>query len=198
MKLLVNSWNPRPRRRSERGFSLIEMMIAMLVLAVGLGALTPLLCAGMYTDNNSANSTTSAMVAEHILEQITAASANTSGNLSGGLTDCAGTNWTITLDAAQQGAGSGGTHGGNGARVTSIGIIDWTQDYANVPAGYAMKYVACGAADREITYDIRWDMITLSTQARAVVISARPLASTQVGGLHFIMPVQLRSIEGMK
>jgi len=198
MKPLVNPWNPRPRRRSERGFSLIELMAAMLVLAVGLGALTPLLCTGMYADNNSANATTSTMVAEHILEQITGAQANAGGNLAGGLTDCAGTNWAITLDAANQGAGSGGTYGGNGAKVTSTGIIDWTQTYANVPAGYAMQYVACGNGSHQITYDIRWDLITLSTQARAVVISARPLASTQVGGLRFIVPVQLRSIEGLK
>jgi prepilin-type N-terminal cleavage/methylation domain-containing protein len=198
MKPLANPWNPRPLRSHERGFSLIELMAAMFVLAVGLGALTPLLCSGMYADNNSANSTTSTMVAEHILEQITGAQANAGGNLAGGLTDCAGTNWTITLDAANQGAGSGGTYGGNGAKVTSTGLLDWTQTYANVPAGYAMQYVACGNGNRQITYDIRWDMITLSPQARAVVISARPASSTQVGGLHFIVPVQLRSIEGLK
>ena len=65
-----------------------------------------------------------------------------------------------------------------------------------MPSNYAMKFVACGAGGRQSTYDVRWDVITMSTYSRMVVISART-AGTPVGGLRYMMPVHLRTIGGM-
>lgn len=101
MKPLANSWNPCPRRRHERGFSLIELRAALLVLAVGLGALTPLLCAGMYTDNNSANN-----IYAHVNAPGSAVSISGQGNIYGTVV---GNTITDTGNGAMVYDGSGAT-----------------------------------------------------------------------------------------
>ncbi len=75
-------------------------------------------------------------------------------------------------------------------------MVDWTQSYANVPANYRMRYVSCGAGNRQVTYDIRWNVIRMSTNTRVVVISARPVGSATVGGLKYVVPVNLRTVDG--
>src|SRR5215470_6127105 len=181
-------------RTEEQGSMMLELLISMVILVIGLGGLMILLVSVMYTNNKSGRDTTSTMVAEHILEQISSQPANAVANLT--LTDCAGTPWNLSTVGALKGAGSG-VNGGNGAALTSAGMIDWTQGYAAVPAGYAVQYVACGNGGRQDTYDVRWNVITMSSYTRMVMISARPKASATVGGLQFIMPVNLRTIGGM-
>ena len=135
------------------------------------------------------------MVAEHVLEQISAQPANSAASLS--ITDCAGSAWNINTAGAALGAGTGGAYGGNGANLTSTGIVDWTQSYSVLPVGYGMNYVACGAGGRQTAYDVRWDVITMSAFSRMVVVSARPVGSATVGGLKYVVPVNLRTIGGM-
>jgi len=189
--------NFRPTRkdtlklRSQRGSMLLEVLIAMVVLSIGMGGLIPLLVSSMYTNTNSSTDTTSTMVAEHILEQITAQDANNPTSLP--IVDCAGTSWTIATQGATLNNGSG-THGGDGANLTTGGYVDWTQDYANVPSGYAAKYVACGTGGAQRAYEARWDIITTSTYTRMIVISARPIGETS--GMHYVVPVNLRTIGG--
>jgi len=188
--------------RRERGSFLIEALIAMVVLAIGMGGLFSLLMTSLYTNNRSSKDTSSTMVAEHVLEQISAQPANSATALS--VTDCAGTAWTINTQAHALGAGSGGSLGGDGARLTSSGEIDWSQDYSSVPAGYAMQYVDCGSGGSEIAYDVRWNLITMngnaatpSSYARMAIISARPSGSPANGGLRFVVPANLRTIGGL-
>jgi hypothetical protein len=156
-----------------------------------------LLVSAMYTDKRSAGDTTSTMVAEHVLEQITAqgVGANSPPNPPLTITDCAGNVLSINTARAVLGGGSGGAGGGNGAAVTAAGAIDWTQAVGAVPAGYAVQYVACGAGGRQTTYDVRWDVIQMSTNSRLIIISGRPAGSRQVGGLKFVVPVNLRTID---
>ena len=66
-----------------------------------------------------------------------------------------------------------------------------------VPAGYAMQYVDCGNGGRQTVYDVRWDLITMSSYARMAIISARPTGATVNGGLRFVMPANLRTIGGL-
>jgi hypothetical protein len=195
----------RALSKRDRGFMMIELMISMVVLTVGLGGLLVLLVCCLYNDKGSAGDTAATMVAEHVLEQISAEPANSALGLT--ITDCSGAVWAISTAPAAVGAGTG-ANGGNGADLTgNLGfgeVIDWTQAYAGVPAGYKMQYTSCGANGRQQTYDIRWNMITMSTYSRMVLISARPLA-TPVGaaaaqgnvGMRFVVPVTLRTINGM-
>jgi hypothetical protein len=191
----MHTLKPLRWKQSERGSMLIELLISMSILVVGLGALMVLLVSSMYTDSRSRNDTTSTMVAEHVLEQISAQPAN--GTLLLQLVDCANTTWNIDTGGSVQGAGTGGSYGGNGANLTSTGTIDWTQNYTNIPGNYAMKYVSCGAGGKQTTYDVRWNVITITNYSRMVVVSARPVGSATVGGLRYVMPAQLRTIAGM-
>jgi type II secretory pathway pseudopilin PulG len=186
------------RQRCERGSMLLELLIAIVVLAVGMGGLIPLLVSSMYSNNRSSTDTTSTMLAEHVLEQITSLSANSNNTLT--ITDCAGTGWTIATQGAAKGSGTG-SNGGNGANLTSGGIIDWTQDYSSVPADYKMRYVSCGAGGRQAIYDVRWNVISMNyltgtNYTRMVIISARPSGSPTVGGLRYVVPINLRTIGG--
>src|SRR2546430_13407068 len=99
----------------ERGSLLIETLIAMIVLAIGLGGLFSLLAASMYTNDRSGADTRSTMLAEHVIEQIDSQLANQSAPLS--ITDCAGTAWTINTAGTAKGAGSGGSYCGEGAQL---------------------------------------------------------------------------------
>jgi len=182
----------------ERGSLLIETLIAMIVLAIGLGGLFSLLAASMYTNNRSSADTRSTMLAEHVIEQISAQQANSASSATLTITDCAGTAWTISSWGAAKGSGSGGSYGGNGANLTSAGIIDWTQSYASVASNYKMQYVACGIGGRQTTYDVRWDVISFpSTYTRMIFASARPLGNQSIHDLRFITPANLRTIGGM-
>ena len=175
---------------------LIELMISMVVLSVGLGGLLILLISAMYTDRRAASDTSSTMVAEHVLEQITAEGLGADGTLP--ITDCAGNLLTINTArpaATGLGTGTGGAYGGNGAALTIGGIIDWTQPIAAVPVGYGIQYAACGANARQTIYDVRWDVIRMSSNTRLTVIGARPLGSAQLGGLKFVFPANLRTID---
>src|SRR5438067_269473 len=185
-------------RRRERGSMLVELLIAMAVLVIGLGGIMVLLVASIYTNANARNDTTSTMVAEHVIEQISAQPANGTTTLS--ITDCAGSVWNINTIGAGKGAGNSNSNGGNGADLTSLGTVDWTQDYTAVPAGYAMRYEACGSGGRQTDYDVRWNIITMfppNVYSRMVLVSARPRGSATVGGLRFIVPVNLRTVSGM-
>jgi Tfp pilus assembly protein PilV len=173
---------------------LIELLISMVVLLVGLGGMLIMLVSAMYTNTKAGNDTTSTMVAEHVLEQISAQPANAIDNLS--ITDCAGNLLDIATVGAVKGAGSG-ANGGNGAALTAAGQVDWTQAAGGIPAGYNIQYVACGNANRRTTYDVRWNVMTMSAYTRMVVISARPSTSTMSGGLRFVVPANLRTIGGM-
>ena len=174
---------------------LLELLISMVVLLVGLGGVLVLLISSMYTNNKAGKDTSATMLAEHVLEQISAQQANSVAPLS--VTDCAGSVWSISTAGSVLGAGNGGANGGNGASLSAAGTVDWSQQYAAVPAGYAMKYVSCGAGGRQTIYDVRWNVITMSTFSRMVFVSARPSGSPTVGGLRYVVPVNLRTIGGM-
>ena len=182
-------------RDAERGSMMIELLIAMAVLAVGLGGVMVLLVSAISTNSRARDDTTSTMVAEHVLEQISAQPADATLALQ--ITDCGDTTWNIDTAGSAQGSGSGGAYGGNGAVLNASGNIDWTQDYSTVPNNYKMHYVSCGAGGRQTTYDVRWNVITITSYSRLVVVSARPWGSFRVGGLRYVIPAQLRTIAGM-
>src|ERR1700726_4934136 len=100
----------------DHGFMMIELMISMVVLTVGLGGLLVLLVCCLYNDKGSAGDTAATMVAEHVLEQISAEPANSALGLT--ITDCSGAVWTITTAPAAVGAGTS-ANGGNGADLTA-------------------------------------------------------------------------------
>lgn len=179
------------KRRTQRGMSLIELMIAIVVVAIGMGGTTLLLTSSMSSDNRSSTDTTATLLAQMVLEEISAQDVNSSVQLQ--VTDCAGNAWNIADTP-----GAAGT--GNGANLKSDGSIDFTQSQTNLLTNYyAMNYVDCSTAGgSRIAYDVRWNVMSVSgnTTSRLITAAARPAASnaTQLGGAFFAIPVTLRGI----
>jgi prepilin-type N-terminal cleavage/methylation domain-containing protein len=190
-------FEPAKNSASQRGMSLVELMIAITVLAVGLGALMGIFSTSIMLNQRAKGDTNGTMVAQAVLERIAGQPATSNAILT--LTDCTaggGVVWNIATAAAAA--------PGNGAALdANTGGIDFTQAYAAVPNNYKMLYVACGAGGRQTTYDVRWNVqtITGSANTRMITVSARPQAMATAGGrnqaLLYAQPITLRTIGGL-
>jgi len=172
------------------GMSMLELMIAMAVLAVGMTAVTALFHSAILTNNRAKVDTSATMLAQTVLEKIAAQPASQNAAIL--LTDCGGppTTWTI----ATAGAGAPG----NGATLdANSGAIDFTQAYAAVPANYKMLFAGCGAGGRQTTFDVRWNVLTVTGNSRLITVAARPIGALGANRpTQFVPPVTLRTIGG--
>jgi type II secretory pathway pseudopilin PulG len=180
--------------------TIVELMIAMSVLAVGLGALTTLFMVASLSNNKNSRNATATLVAQLVLEQIRSQSPSSTATIF--LNDCAGNTWAIATTGGAAPTGAGALLDTT-ATDYNYGGINPTQVYTTVPPatsavpGYAMQYVDCGAAGTQSTYDVRWNVINIDTYTRLITVSARQLSpSNQLGGMSYAMPVTLRSIGG--
>ena len=104
-------------------------------------------------------------------------------------------------DIRTMGSGNIGANGGNGATLTAGGIINWTQAFSAVPTDpvsgypYAIRYTDCGANGKQKVYDVRWNVIKMSANDRLIVIGARPSNVSTNGGLRFVVPANLRTVD---
>lgn len=179
--------------QSQKGSTLIELMVAMLVLAIGLGGVTTLLGAAIASNNRNGRDTTATLLAQMVIEQISSQDVYSSFDIP--ITDCAGNPLSINTVPGAVGTGAGAT-------LKADGTIDFTQDPTNlIAANYAMQYVDCSTAGGiQTTYDVRWNVMSVSTNTtvRMITAAARPTASNvkQLGGFFFALPVNLRGISG--
>jgi Tfp pilus assembly protein PilV len=181
---------------AERGISLVELVIAITVLAIGMAGLAVLFTTAIMNNSRSKGDTSGTMLTQTVLEQIAAQPANAVANLV--LTDCnpaGAVAWPIaTVGAASPGAGA--------AIDVNTGAIDFTQGYAAVPANYKMQFTACGNNGRQVTYEVRWNIQTVTVNTRLITVSARPLAAASAANnrnqaLLFAPPITLRTIGGL-
>ena len=180
----------RTSRTPQSGMSLIELMIAMVVLVVGMLALMTLVTTAITTNNRNKLDTTGTMLAQTVLEGIAAQPATVNSTFT--LTDCnpaGAATWTIaTAGAASPGAG---------ANIdATTGNIDFTQAYSGITANYAMKYVVCGVSGGQSTYDVRWNVRTLTSFTKLITVSARQIGATSGRLPFFSPPITLRTISG--
>ncbi len=181
------------KRDSQRGSTLLELMIAILVLAIGLGAVTTLLVTAIASNHRNSRDTTATLLAQMVMEQISAQNVYVDNNIAS--TDCAGNPHPIATTPGAFGTGAGAT-------LKADGTIDFTQPSAAlIASSYAMQYTECsGAGDVPVAYDVRWNVMSVSTNTstRMITVAARPLASpvNQLGGLRYTVPVNLRGIGG--
>jgi prepilin-type N-terminal cleavage/methylation domain-containing protein len=167
-----------------RGFSLIEVMIAMAVLVVGLlGGIAVIAVAGA-NDGRSKLHSTAILLAQSTMEKIAAIPA-AAGNTQTTLTDCAGTPHTI--ETAVPAADASPAMIDSGA---FSGTIDFSQP--TVP-NYSMVYVTCSSGN--IGFDVRWRIDRGPTPAtQLVTVSAKPLVTA--GATQFMMPYTLHQLRG--
>jgi Tfp pilus assembly protein PilV len=172
----------RKARSSQRGMSMIEMMIASVVLIVGVlgcAILIPLSIGSNFRNKQQSNSTA---ITQMVMEQILSIPANNSTVLT--MNDCNGTAMSINTT---------GSTTGTGASVVN-GEIDFG---AAAPAGYSMLYTACGTGGRRATYDVRWNIQTPTNFVKLVIISAKLRATNAASDRRvFSLPVTIRSMSG--
>jgi hypothetical protein len=169
------------------------MMIAIVVLATGLAGVGYMIGSAVTGNSRNKLDSSSTLMAQMVIEQIASQPVHGTAT-SFTIIDCASapTTWTVNTTGAS---------GGTGSPLNSSGYIDWTQSYASTPAGYKMLYVACGTAGNQVTYDIRWNIISLTPWTNMVTVSARHSAAGNNNALKaqlFAPPVTLRTIAGTK
>jgi len=178
MELMTRRKNSHAAK--EEGLTIIELMIAMFVLAVGILGSMSLVIMAINGDFRSKQESNSTALAQMVTEKIMSIPAYTNPTLT--LTDCAGTNFNIAT------AAGGGT-------LNSSGDMDYTQ--AKV-ANYNMAYTDCGTASRQMTYDVRWTITTINTYTKLLTVSARlnTVTNGATAGAVFGPVVTIKTIVG--
>jgi prepilin-type N-terminal cleavage/methylation domain-containing protein len=187
-------------KSSDCGMTMIELLIAMAVLAIGMGAMVTVFASAISGNGRAKTDTSATMLAQTVLERIAAQPANSAVVIT--MQDCNSAGavvWNIaTAGAAAPGLGAT-LITANPPAGYNLGDIDWVnQPYANVAANYKMQFMACGNNGRGIPFDVRWNIQTISANARLITVSARPLAADNGNRLVlYNQPVTLRGIGGI-
>ncbi len=193
----------QPRRTRQAGLSMVELLMAMLVLAVGMMGSMILVRTAIVNNNRNKLDTTSTALAQMVLEQINSRPVTTTTNIT--IIDCTGVARTINPNAAAFPGAGAAIIQSSPPPGQNIGDINFAQDLTAVPVGYAMQYVTCGAAagtpgaaaGGQVTYEIRWNVTTMTGFTRLVTVSARKRIATGTSALPFFsIPFTLRGIGG--
>ena len=205
---------PRRSRPREGGFTLIELMIAISVLAVGmLGAMTMMLM-GMQTNSRSKTDTTATVLDQEVIELYSTLKTYPVPAATVNIYDCALTGNNVHEaglgKALSPGAGATLYTSASAPSTAQIGDIDWslpvpTLATTTVP-GYAMEYQTCSGD----IYEVRWNITDLTPAAppagssghlTLLTVSSRPksavdatTAGAQNRAILFAFPVTLRSL----
>ncbi len=188
LKHYMNMGGQIPERtaaKTARGFSLIELMIAMAVLAVGLLGGIVVIAAATASNGRSKLHTTAVTLAESTMEKIVAIPKKAVGPAAQTkMTDCAGN--TFTIETAP-----------GGSLLIDSGAFKGAVNFSQAPLpGYSMRYVMCSAG-AGVAYDIRWRIDAeppLSTQM--VTVSAKPIVGNGAAAAQFTLPFTLHSRRG--
>jgi Tfp pilus assembly protein PilV len=176
------------RTNPQAGISLIETLIAMVVLAMSSLGVIGLVWTSILMNNRNKIDSTQTMLAQSILEQV---NATIIGSENSALTDCDGTTWTISTSPTPGGA------------AVSNGNIDFTE--TSPPTDYHMNYVVKVPCKPEgsyqTTYDVRWHVDIVGqaegtpTNTYLVTVGAKKLGSSD-GGLVDAGALTLRTMVG--
>jgi len=177
-------------RNPQAGVTMIETLLAALILVIGSVGMLSLIVDAIATNNRNRMDSTQTMLATSILEQI---HSTFNGIGTSDLTDCAGTTWNIQTTIPNSGTAGALLSGAN---------IDYGQ--TNPPSGYYMNYVistpctSIGAVQG--VYDVRWHLDwvgypTVKTKSYLITVSAK-LRGHGEGNKFFSFPVTLRFMAG--
>jgi prepilin-type N-terminal cleavage/methylation domain-containing protein len=163
--------------RNERGMSLIELMIAMVVLLVGIVGSMALIAYAIGGNGRSRQQSNATVIAQMVSEKISSQKASLANSLA--ITDCTGTSTTVQTVAG-------------GGALTSSGDVDMTQAAVT---GYQMYYTDCGTSNRQMIYDVRWTITQPSTYTKMVIVTAK-MKGAGTDLKRFSLPVSVRSLVG--
>jgi prepilin-type N-terminal cleavage/methylation domain-containing protein len=170
----------------QSGMSMIEVMVATLILSISSLGVIALVWTAILTNNRNKVDSTQTMLAESIIEQI---NATIIGSESSALSDCDGTTWTISTTP--------------GGAALSNARIDFTE--ADPPDDYFMTYVlrapCTSTGELQASYDVRWNVAIVGqdegtpTNTYLVTVGAKRQGSSDAGiGTSF--PISMRVMVG--
>lgn len=184
----------RKRQKDDKGgagFTLVELMIAMLVLVVGVLGGMMMVIMGMTRNNSNRVDTTATNVAQTVLEDIAGTPTNTNPTLT--VTDCLQTSAATSLLKINTAPG--------GAGLKANGDVDFSANTAAAlnANNYQMNYTVCGNNGLQTTYDVRWNIQVIGAGGwgKLVTVSARQPFTATTTGIGFIPPVTLRTVVSM-
>ena len=187
--------------------TLIELMIAMTVMAIGLPACMLMILVGIQTNARSKTDTAATVLDQEVIEKFSTLQQYPKP-VTVNIYDCALSGGNANQHSASLGQapapGAGATTYtatppmGSGAQ---IGDIDWTAAPPTMAtattAGYAMQYQTCSGD----IYEVRWNIMDVDTKISLLTVSARQRAAIQAdagGGQNrailYAKPVTLRTM----
>ena len=162
--------------RRSRGFSLIEVMIAMAVLAVGLLGGIMVIVVATTNNNRSKLHSTAATMAQSTMEKILAIPKRAVGAAAiTKTTDCAGNTFTIQTAPG-------------GSPLIHRGAFAGSINFSRAPLpDYSMRYVMCSTGG-SVAYDVRWRIDPGSTPStQLVTVSAKPVVKNGIATLPYTL-----------
>jgi len=137
---MINLPSNIAQRAAQRGMTLIEILVAIVVLSIGLLGMAGLQLKGMQVNQGSAYRWQAAMLAEDIADQMRADRANALASA-----------YTVTLPGAPSGAGGAGT---------AQAIADWAARVQGLlPSGTAVitnPVPVPGTNNQSISITVNW------------------------------------------
>jgi len=158
--------------------TLVELMIAMVVLLVGITASMAVVAVSMGGNGRNRQQSNSTVVAQMVSEKISSVKANVASPTVT-ITDCTGTTTTVTTTAG-------------GSSLNTSGDIDFTQAAVS---GYQLLYTDCGTSGRQVTYDVRWNITQSTNYVKLLVVSAK-MQNAGTALRFFALPVTIRTLVG--
>jgi Tfp pilus assembly protein PilV len=167
----------KPAARDERGLTLIELMIALVVLMVGIVGSMALIGVSVGGNGRSKQQSNSTAIAQMMVEKISSVKASISPTLT--ITDCAGNSSTIATAVG-------------GSALTSAGVVDFTQ---SAVMNYQMLYTDCASGGMQFTYDVRWNITQPTPYTKFLTVSAQKQNAGN-NARFFSLPVTIRTLIG--
>ena len=165
------------RQGAQAGISIVEVLVAGAVMVIGFMGTMALILTAIASSNRNKLDSTGAMLGQAVLEQL---SSTLVGPGATNINDCIGPHTINTGGAAFPGLG---------ARMSGANI-DFSE--AAPPDGYHMDFRVCGADNSTATYDVRWNIRTVSGGTALVTVGVKMRGAT--GNLkYFALPVTVRT-----
>ena len=177
------------RPRQQAGSTMIEMMIACLILLVGFIGGLALILSSVKNDSRDKTDSTATVLSQMVTEMVASVPADSTSSVT--IKDC-----NPTTSSASHTINTSGSGTGTGAPLTSGGQIDFTQ---STVSGYSMTFYSCQAStgDRQTLYDVRWNIKTIGTNAKLVTVAARNADTSTDANLFVTIPLSLKTIVGL-
>ena len=157
---------PSHRKHGQAGFTLIELMIAGVLLVFGIMTMAGLVGLAVKNNGHSRLDSTATMLNQAVVEQLINGINNKELNTAGtGSTDCSVTGTACINDCNDTGTAWPIDSDGPGAPLCTSststadncqpGNIDCVKPQVS---GYSMNYAVCMGNTRRAVYDVRWNI----------------------------------------